>query len=237
VRGTTTARARGPSPSDADRAHLSLDATGPGESLRRSRDLDALEVGGVQHDDRRGDVLPEAGPAAGPGDRHDVLTAGEKPGQGELRSRDARLRRDGLHLASRGRRRRRPAAAGARRMRCSRTPGSCRPVGSRRPGSRCRTSSRGRPPHAEPGFRHHRLLVGVRALPVGGVQQRDTKVERAVQRGDGLSVVTGTVERAHAHAAKAEGADLQGTGTAVGRLMKGPLPWWGLGRQLLRATR
>ena len=40
--------------------------TGPGESLMRCRDLDALEVGGVQHDDRRGDVLPEAGPATVP---------------------------------------------------------------------------------------------------------------------------------------------------------------------------
>ena len=51
------------------------------------------------------------------------------------------------------------------------------------------------------------LLVGVRAVDVGGVEEGHAEVERAVDRGDRLGVVAAAVELGHAHAAEAEGGD------------------------------
>ena len=53
-------------------------------------------------------------------------------------------------------------------------------------------------------------LVGERPVHVGGVEQRDAEVERAVDGGDGLALVGGAVELRHAHAAEAEGGHLEG---------------------------
>lgn len=54
----------------------------------------------------------------------------------------------------------------------------------------------------------HQLLVGVRAIHVGGVEQRDTQLQRPVQRGDGfLPIGAGGVEVAHAHASQPQGGD------------------------------
>ena len=53
----------------------------------------------------------------------------------------------------------------------------------------------------------HENLVGVRAVDVGGVQEVDAELERAVDGGDRLVVVAGAVELGHAHAAEAEGGD------------------------------
>ena len=55
------------------------------------------------------------------------------------------------------------------------------------------------------------LLVLVRPVHVGGVEQIDAEVERAVDRGDRLGLVGGAVELAHAHAAEAERRDFEGT--------------------------
>ena len=67
---------------------------------------------------------------------------------------------------------------------------------------------------AELGGQHHlvaavgdrppdQLLVGARAVHVGGVEQRDPEVERAVDRRDRLGLVGAAVELRHAHAAQA----------------------------------
>ena len=53
------------------------------------------------------------------------------------------------------------------------------------------------------------LLVGVRAVDVGRVEQGDAEVERAVDGGDRLVVVARAVELRHAHAAEADGGDRQ----------------------------
>ena len=57
------------------------------------------------------------------------------------------------------------------------------------------------------------LLVRERAVHVGGVEEVDAEVERAVDGRDGLGVVAAAVELGHAHAAEAEGGD----GEAIGR--------------------
>jgi hypothetical protein len=57
--------------------------------------------------------------------------------------------------------------------------------------------------------RAHELLVLAAAVHVGGVQQRDPERQRAVDRLDRLVVVGRTVELGHAHAAEAEGRDLE----------------------------
>ena len=62
------------------------------------------------------------------------------------------------------------------------------------------------------------LLVGVRPVDVGGVQQRHAELEGAVDRGDRLVVVAGAVELAHAHAAEAEGGDGGAVGAELSRL-------------------
>ena len=51
------------------------------------------------------------------------------------------------------------------------------------------------------------LLVGERAVHVGGVEEVDAEVEGAVDRGDRLGVVAAGVEVGHAHAAESEGGD------------------------------
>src|SRR5881398_2239538 len=51
------------------------------------------------------------------------------------------------------------------------------------------------------------LLVGVRAVHVGGVEEGDAEVERAVDGGDRLVVVARAVELRHPHAAEADGGD------------------------------
>ena len=48
-------------------------------------------------------------------------------------------------------------------------------------------------------------LVGVRAVDVGGVEQRDAEIEGAMDRGDAFGLVGRAVELGHAHAAEAEG--------------------------------
>ena len=48
------------------------------------------------------------------------------------------------------------------------------------------------------------LLVGVRAVYVGGVEEIHAPLERPVQRGDRLAVVVRAVELAHAHATQAQ---------------------------------
>src|SRR5205807_3142165 len=56
------------------------------------------------------------------------------------------------------------------------------------------------------------LLVGVRPIGVRGVQEGDPEVEGAVDgrdRGGVVALLPGPVEGAHAHAAKALGADLE----------------------------
>ena len=55
----------------------------------------------------------------------------------------------------------------------------------------------------------HELLVGERAVHVRGVEQRHAEVEGAVDGGDRLRLVARTVELAHAHAAEADGGDLE----------------------------
>ena len=47
------------------------------------------------------------------------------------------------------------------------------------------------------------LLVGVRAVELGGVEEGAAQLDRAVDRADGLALVGGAVEGAHAHAAEA----------------------------------
>ena len=48
-------------------------------------------------------------------------------------------------------------------------------------------------------------LVGVRAVDVGRVEERDPEIERAVDRRDAFGLVGRAVELGHAHAAEAEG--------------------------------
>ena len=55
----------------------------------------------------------------------------------------------------------------------------------------------------------HQLLVREWPVHVGGVEQRDAQVERAVDGGDRLRFVRRPVELAHAHAPEAEGGDLE----------------------------
>src|SRR5207244_2790253 len=51
------------------------------------------------------------------------------------------------------------------------------------------------------------LVVGVGAVHVGGVEEGDAEVERAVDGGDRLAVVVRAVELRHPHAAEADGGD------------------------------
>ena len=53
------------------------------------------------------------------------------------------------------------------------------------------------------------LLVGERAVHVGGVEESDAELERAVDGRDRLGVVAAAVEVGHAHAAEAHGRDLE----------------------------
>ena len=46
------------------------------------------------------------------------------------------------------------------------------------------------------------LLIRERAVHVGGVEERDPELERAVDRRDRLTLVSGSVELGHAHAAE-----------------------------------
>src|SRR6478736_5543073 len=60
-------------------------------------------------------------------------------------------------------------------------------------------------------------LVRERAVHVGGVEERDTEVERAVDRRDALPLVARAVELRHAHAAEAERRHREGGGTGAER--------------------
>ena len=53
-------------------------------------------------------------------------------------------------------------------------------------------------------------LVGVGAVDVGGVEERDAEVEGAVDRRDPFGLVGRAVELGHAHAAEAEGGHGEG---------------------------
>ena len=53
------------------------------------------------------------------------------------------------------------------------------------------------------------LLVGERAVHVGGVEQRHAEVEGAMDGGDRLRLVARAVELAHPHAPEADGGDLE----------------------------
>ena len=53
------------------------------------------------------------------------------------------------------------------------------------------------------------LLVRVRPVQLGRVEERAAELQRAVDRGDRLALVRGAVEGGHAHAAEADGRDLQ----------------------------
>ena len=53
------------------------------------------------------------------------------------------------------------------------------------------------------------LLVRADAVHVGGVEEGDAEIERAVDRGDRLRLVAAAVEIGHAHAAEAEGGDFE----------------------------
>src|SRR6185436_9671317 len=55
----------------------------------------------------------------------------------------------------------------------------------------------------------HQLLVGERAVHVGGVDEGDAAVERAVDGGDRFRLAGVLVELAHPHAAEAERRDLE----------------------------
>ena len=60
----------------------------------------------------------------------------------------------------------------------------------------------------------HQRFVGVRAIHVGGVEQRDAQLQRPVQRDDGfLPIGAGGVEVAHAHASQPQGGDDGTVGT------------------------
>ena len=49
------------------------------------------------------------------------------------------------------------------------------------------------------------LLVGVRAVRVGGVEEVHALIQGVLERGERLGIVMRAVELAHAHAAEAEG--------------------------------
>src|SRR5207253_4984056 len=51
----------------------------------------------------------------------------------------------------------------------------------------------------------HELLVGERAVHVRRVEERDSQIERPLNRGDGLGVVATAVKLRHPHASQAEG--------------------------------
>src|SRR5205823_5609147 len=53
------------------------------------------------------------------------------------------------------------------------------------------------------------LLVGVRPVHVGGVEERDAEIERAVDRRNRLGLVGRAVELAHAHAAEPDRGDFE----------------------------
>ena len=53
-------------------------------------------------------------------------------------------------------------------------------------------------------------LVGVRAVDVGRVEERDPEIERAVDRRDAFGFVGRAVELGHAHAAETEGGHGEG---------------------------
>ena len=55
------------------------------------------------------------------------------------------------------------------------------------------------------------FLIDERAVDLGGVEERDTTLDRRAQQSDHLVAVTGVgaVALAHAHAAKPEGRDLE----------------------------
>ena len=53
------------------------------------------------------------------------------------------------------------------------------------------------------------LFVGVRAVHVGGVEQRDAELEGAMDGGDRLALIAWAVELAHPHAPESDRRDLQ----------------------------
>jgi hypothetical protein len=59
----------------------------------------------------------------------------------------------------------------------------------------------------------HQLLVAAQAVDVGGVEQGDPQLDRAVNHRYGCGVVGRTVDRAHSHAAQADGRDVDARGT------------------------
>ena len=65
------------------------------------------------------------------------------------------------------------------------------------------------------------LLVGERAVHVGGVEEGDAEVEGAVDGRDRLGLVAAAVELRHPHAAEAEGGDGERGGGPEGALLQG----------------
>ena len=111
---------------------------------------------------------------------------------------------------SRGRCGRRRAAAASRRTLRRRTraaplmPRAVGSSGSRTMPNLVASTTSSRRPRDRPA---DQLLVGERAVDVGGVEERDAELERAVDRRDRLVVVARAVELGHAHAAEADGRD------------------------------
>ncbi len=62
---------------------------------------------------------------------------------------------------------------------------------------------------AVPDCLAHENLVLAYAVHVGSIQKIDSQLQREVNRGDGLSLIAGAVELAHAHAAQAHGRNGQ----------------------------
>src|SRR4029077_4402813 len=55
----------------------------------------------------------------------------------------------------------------------------------------------------------HQFFILVRAIHIGGVEENDSDFERTMNRGNGFVVIASAVEFRHAHAAEADGGDLE----------------------------
>jgi hypothetical protein len=76
-----------------DALHLGLRVAQPGRRPRRHGLVDSPEVVGRELDAQGAEVLLQVGDALGAGDRHDVRSLGQEPGQDELRRGAALLAR------------------------------------------------------------------------------------------------------------------------------------------------
>ncbi|MOA24578.1 hypothetical protein D3C78_1452600 [compost metagenome] len=60
----------------------------------------------------------------------------------------------------------------------------------------------------------NQLFIGVWAVHVGGIQQRDAQLQRTVQRGDSfLFIVSGRIKITHPHAAQPQSGNQRASGT------------------------